>query len=177
MSTLSRSPRIAISLFLPSVLGALLLGAVATPAIAQTNDRENAFAAKLEGAKLIGKFTLSSAQGESAAQADNYSVSELERAGDNTWIFHYTMSYGKGPDGPKVTVPIPVKVEWAGDTPVLTMTKQTVEGLGTFSVRVMIYQDLYAGTWDNGTLGGHMWGRVVQQKDLEANNQASSGDG
>ena len=57
-----------------------------------------------------------------------------------------------------------VKVVWAGDTPVLTMTEQTVEGLGTFSVRVMIYQDRYAGTWDNGSLGGHMWGQIVKDE-------------
>lgn len=124
--------------------------------------RDAEFAALLDGARMEGKFNLSSATGESAAQVDLYSVSELRKGEDDTWIFEYTMSYGQGPDGPKQTVPIPVRVEWAGDTPVLTMTDQTVEGLGTFTVRVMIHGERYAGTWSNGTVGGHMWGRIVR---------------
>ena len=128
----------------------------------QLSERDKAFAEKLIGAKLEGRFNVSSASGTSEAQVDNYAVSELERGPDNTWIFNYTMSYGQGPDGPKVTIPIPVRVEWAGDTPVLTMTEQTIEGMGTFSVRILIYKDWYAGTWDNGSLGGHMWGQIVK---------------
>ena len=130
---------------------------------AQTQEQRDAeFAALLDGARMEGKFNLNSAAGESAAQVDLYSVSELRKGEDGTWIFEYTMSYGQGPDGPKQTVPIPVRVEWAGDTPVLTMTDQTVEGLGTFTVRVMIHEERYAGTWSNGTVGGHMWGRIVR---------------
>ena len=138
-----------------------------SPLQAQSDDearqeRDAKFAALLEGARMEGKFNLNSASGESAAQVDLYSVSELRRGEGDTWIFEYTMSYGQGPDGPKQTVPIPVRVEWAGDTPVLTMTDQTVEGLGTFTVRVMIHEERYAGTWSNGTVGGHMWGRIVR---------------
>ncbi len=144
----------------------LLLLALALPATTLSQmspeERDKAFAEKLVGARLEGKFNVSSGSGTSAAQADNYAVSELEKGEGDTWIFKYTMSYGQGPDGPKITVPIPVVVEWAGDTPVLTMTDQEVDGIGTFSVRVLIYKDWYAGTWDNGTLGGHMWGQIVK---------------
>lgn len=149
-----------------AALGAGALSGAA-PLFAQTDpgtqeERDARFAALLDGARLEGKFNLNSASGESPAQADLYSVSELKKGEDGTWIFEYTMSYGQGPDGPKQTIPIPVRVEWAGDTPVLTMTEQTLDGLGTFTVRVMIYGERYAGTWQNGAVGGHMWGRIVR---------------
>lgn len=141
----------------------LAAGAAHAQGAEKTQEQRDAeFEALLDGARMEGKFNLNSASGESAAQVDLYSVSELRRGEDGTWIFEYTMSYGQGPDGPKQTVPIPVRVEWAGDTPVLTMTDQTVEGLGTFTVRVMIHDERYAGTWSNGTVGGHMWGRIVR---------------
>jgi hypothetical protein len=57
-------------------------------------------------------------------------------------------------------MPVPVTIEWAGDTPMITLTEQTVEGLGTFSARVLLYDGLYAGTWKHGQFGGHMWGRI-----------------
>ena len=146
-------------------LGALVLAVLCTAAgpslSAQTDsslDRDAAFAARMNGARLLGKFSVWTPQGEQVpAQDDSYTVSELERGEADTWIFRYTMSYG---GGNKLTVPIPVAVLWAGDTPVLTMTDQAVEGLGVFSVRVLIYGDRYAGTWQSPMAGGHMWGRI-----------------
>jgi hypothetical protein len=157
---LSMSP--ALAAFRVFVLVLATLGAALAPALpAQAEsqaDREAAFAARMTGAKLIGKFSVWTPQGEQMpAQDDSYDVSELTRGEGDTWVFHYTMSYG---GGNKLTVPIPVTVLWAGDTPVLTMTNQAVEGLGVFSVRVVVYGDRYAGTWQAPTAGGHMWGRV-----------------
>jgi hypothetical protein len=53
-----------------------------------------------------------------------------------------------------------VPVKWAGDTPVISVTNFKVPTMGTYTARVMIYADHYAGTWDAGDHGGHMWGRV-----------------
>ena len=36
----------------------------------------------------------------------------------------------------------------------------TIPGLGTFTARVMFYGDRYAGTWQHGKAGGHMWGQI-----------------
>ncbi|HVR28759.1 MAG TPA: hypothetical protein VMS86_04430, partial [Thermoanaerobaculia bacterium] len=66
------------------------------------------------------------------------------------------MSYGTQ----EHTLPVPVAIEWAGSTPMITMTEQTVPGLGTFTARVLLYDGLYAGTWKHGQFGGHMWGRI-----------------
>jgi len=32
--------------------------------------------------------------------------------------------------------------------------------MGTFTSRVMIYGDRYAGTWQHDKFGGHMWGKI-----------------
>jgi hypothetical protein len=56
----------------------------------------------------------------------------------------------------------------------LTMTDQEVAGLGTFTVRVMIHGDRYAGTWQHGAFGGHMWGKIERG---ESADPKGSGDG
>jgi hypothetical protein len=154
MSFHRSAPRLLLLAALAALAGPSLLGQTA----ADTADRDAAFATKMNGARLIGKFSVWTPQGEQVpAQDDSYNVSELTRGDGDTWVFRYTMSYG---GGNKLTVPIPVTVLWAGDTPVLTMTDQAVQGLGVFSVRVLIYGDRYAGTWQSPMAGGHMWGRV-----------------
>jgi hypothetical protein len=158
----SEEPIMSAALAAFRVLVLASLGTAVAPALlAQSEsqaEREAAFAARMNGAKLIGKFSVWTPQGEQVpAQDDSYDVSELTRGEGDTWVFRYTMSYG---GGNKLTVPIPVTVLWAGDTPVLTMTDQAVEGLGVFSVRVVVYDDRYAGTWQSPMAGGHMWGRV-----------------
>jgi hypothetical protein len=145
-------------LFVLALLGAGAAMSANAQAPATTAERDAAFAARMTGARLIGKYSVWTPQGEQMpATDDTYNISELTRGEGEAWVFRYTMTYG---GGNKLTVPIPVAVVWAGDTPVLTMTDQAVEGLGVFSVRVLIYGDRYAGTWQAPMAGGHMWGRV-----------------
>jgi hypothetical protein len=59
-----------------------------------------------------------------------------------------------------VTVPIPLEIKWAGDTPVITLTDLAIPGLGTFTARVLIYDDRYAGTWQHGKVGGSLFGKI-----------------
>jgi hypothetical protein len=51
--------------------------------------------------------------------------------------------------------------------PVISVTNVAFPGLGTYSARVVIYGDGYAGTWNGRDHGGQMFGRIVQ-KDAEA---------
>ena len=64
-----------------------------------------------------------------------------------------------------VTAPIPVQVKWAGDTPVIIVDDVGVPGSGSYSARVMIYDNTYAGTWTGGDHGGLMNGVITQQKE------------
>lgn len=148
--------------------------ATATPAAfsqsaAEKLDRielEKQFEATMQGARLQGKFTLLTPNGESAPRDDLYMVSELARGEGNTWVFTAKMSYG---DQNTMEIPIPVQVEWAGDTPVISVTDQAIEGMGTFRARVMIDGDRYSGTWQHGPVGGHMWGLLVRDAAEGAN--------
>ncbi len=61
-----------------------------------------------------------------------------------------------------VTVPIVITILWAGQTPVMTLDKVVVPGLGTFSARVVFHEDKYAGTWSHDDVGGHLFGKVEE---------------
>lgn len=141
-------------------LALAVLAVLAAPALAAVSDqeaREEALLERLATARLVGKFTVDLPGQTQAPVDDRYTISSLTRNADGQWVFLYSMSYRDHEDS---TLELPVTIEWAGDTPVLTMSDQTVEGLGTFSVRVLFYEDWYAGTWSNGPIGGHMWGRI-----------------
>jgi hypothetical protein len=36
--------------------------------------------------------------------------------------------------------------------------------MGTFTARVLFYEDRYAGTWQHGKVGGHMFGKIEKAK-------------
>ena len=55
---------------------------------------------------------------------------------------------------------MPLPIKWAGDTPVISMDKLSIPGLGTFSAHVVIDDDKYAGTWKHGKAGGHLFGNI-----------------
>jgi hypothetical protein len=40
------------------------------------------------------------------------------------------------------------------------MDNMTIPGLGTFSARVVLHQDKYAGTWQHDEAGGHLFGKI-----------------
>ena len=76
------------------------------------------------------------------------------------WLFTARIKYGKR----DVTLPMPIPVKWAGDTPVISLDNLTLPGLGTFSAHVVIDGDKYAGTWAHGQVGGHMFGTIAKAK-------------
>jgi hypothetical protein len=80
-------------------------------------------------------------------------------AGDY-WLLTSRIKYGKN----DITLPLPLEIKWAGDTPVITLTDFTIPSLGTFSSRVVIYDNAYAGTWSHGKVGGHLFGTIEKIK-------------
>ena len=118
------------------------------------NAAEQAFAKKLTGTVLTGRFTIDG-QAE-PPKAERYQIVSASKAVGDDWIIVARVQYGEN----DVRVPVPVKVLWAGDTPVITLTDLTIPGLGTFSSRVLFYGDRYAGTWQHGDKGGHLFGTI-----------------
>lgn len=113
---------------------------------------EREFGSTMTGAVLAGKFSL----GEKISE-DRYTISKASKLAGDTWLIHTRIQYGTH----DVTVPVPVTVKWAGDTPVITLTDATIPSMGKFTARVLIYRGNYAGYWANEAgKGGQMWGRI-----------------
>lgn len=114
----------------------------------------------LTGATLEGHFTvLGSDTGK--RHAEKYSIVEAKKTQKkDRWIIKARIQYGKK----DLVVPVNVKVLWAGKTPVITLEKTTIFGLGTFSARVLFNEGMYSGTWKHDDKGGHLFGKVIASK-------------
>ena len=118
----------------------------------------------LTGVKLVGKFTVTG-KGEMTPKEEEYTItSAMKLEEPDLWLIKARVKYGKT-DG---TFPIPLEIKWAGDTPVITLTNLEIPGLGTFSSRVVIYEGRYAGTWQHGDVGGHLFGVLKRDEEKPA---------
>jgi hypothetical protein len=98
-------------------------------------------------------------------------------------MFRFTakLKYGET----EAEVPMEFPVYFAGDTPVISLTDLSIPTLGTFSARVVIYRDSYAGTWQHNEKGGHLFGTIEsdakgefssrQSRSVESTPKASDG--
>ncbi len=117
---------------------------------------EKQFAEKMSNAKMVGYWSLWGK--EDKPMSDTYTLGKVSKVEGDKWTFEARIQFGKV----DVTVPVPVEVKWAGDTPVITVDKVGIPGVGTYSARVVVHDDHYAATWDGGDHGGYMWGKVVK---------------
>ena len=120
---------------------------------------EQKFSQLLSGAELEGRYTTWGSIDK--LKKDTYTLSKVSKIGGDVWLFVVRIRYADH----DATVPLPLHVKWAGDTPVITLDKFPVPGFGTFSARVLFHGRYYAGTWDAGDHGGHMYGTVVLRAD------------
>lgn len=117
---------------------------------------EKAFSEKLSGSVLVGTYSFDGQNTGKPPRPERYEIDSVTKLRDDYWTFVTRIKYGEH----DVKVPITLKVLWAGDTPVITLTDFTIPGLGTFTARVLFYGDRYVGTWQHGKAGGHMWGNI-----------------
>ena len=82
----------------------------------------------------------------SAYKTQKYTITGVEKLDGDKWLFNVRIQYGQH----DATLPLPLDVKWAGDTPVITLTDFLVPGFGKFTSRVLIYRGQYAGTWEGG---------------------------
>lgn len=132
-------------------------GGKAAPADKAAADRaalEKEFAEALTGAELVGRFTVDG--GDEAPKEEKYTIVKVTKLRGDLWTFLSRIQFG----GKDVTVPLVLPVRWAGDTPVISVTDTGIPGLGTYTARVLIYRDQYAGTWSGRDHGGHLWGKI-----------------
>jgi len=131
--------------------------AAGEPAAAKGNARHERFAALMKGVRLVGSFTRDDDEA-GTPRREEYEISGATKIGTGDgWLVMARIRYGSV----DVTVPVPVEVKWAGETPVITLDDVALPGLGTFSSRVVLDRGRYAGTWTHDAVGGHMFGRIV----------------
>jgi hypothetical protein len=134
---------------------------------------DKALEQSLSGATLVGHFTVSGTEA-SDLKPERYELASVKHVGDDNWMFVARIKYGDH----DLTLPITLPIRWAGDTPVITVDKISFPGLGTYTARVMIYDDHYAGFWSGAAgkdqrHGGHLFG-VIERTTVE-NQPAKSG--
>lgn len=127
-----------------------------TPSAELTTELHAKFKKLLTGAKLRGQFTIDG-QPLNNLQEEAYDIEKVDKLPDgDLWALTTKIKYGDH----DLTVPIAVEVKWAGSTPVITLDELTIPGLGTFSARVLLHKDKYAGTWQHDSVGGHLFGKI-----------------
>jgi hypothetical protein len=117
---------------------------------------EQAFVDQLAGKVMVGTFTVDGRE-DRTPKPERYEIGKVTKIGPDLWTIESRIKYGKV----DATVPVPVYVYWAKDTPMISVTDLTIPLVGSeFSARVLFHGDRYAGTWQHGKVGGHMMGKL-----------------
>ncbi len=133
------------------LIGRLGIGAAVDPESLTGAERQ--FAESMRDVTLVGSFSVAGFE-DRAPRPDRYKIVSVEKVGDDLWRFNAQCCGVNG------AVPFVVPMRFHGDTPMIMMTETGLPGIGTFTARVFFYGDRYAGTWQHGKDGGHMWGRI-----------------
>jgi hypothetical protein len=145
---------------IPSTL--LLLAAAVSGCgskVATTQDAlDKKFQEMMNGASLVGRS--SRLNSDKISTEEKYVIEGVTKLTGETWLFRARFQYGER----DLPIPVPVTIKWAGDTPVITVTDLSVPGMGTYTARVVLYRDQYAGTWSGAKGGGQMFGKIVRTK-------------
>jgi hypothetical protein len=129
------------------------VGTAADPA--SLTELQRQFTERMRNVTLVGQFTMSGRE-DQPARPDRYEILSVEKVGDDRWRFNTRLRYREA----DLTLPITLTMRWAGDTPMVTLTDFTIPTLGTFTARVFFYRGRYAGTWQHGQVGGHLFGQI-----------------
>lgn len=110
----------------------------------------------LNDVTLVGFFTRTDQKDMKNLKEERYTITKVSKIQGDVWLFQVRIQYG----GKDATIPLPLEMKWAGDTPMITLTNAPVPGFGTFTSRVLLYDDHYAGYWSGGGHGGHLFGKI-----------------
>lgn len=125
---------------------------------------EKEFHDLLNGAVLTGSFRMigkGMGREEPALSepiVERYVIEEVSKVLEDSWMIKARIQYGDK----DVTVPVIVRVVWAGDTPVITLDQASIPLIGSYSARVMVYRGFYSGAWFGAGYGGVMSGQITR---------------
>jgi hypothetical protein len=145
------------------ILCAVALGVIAvrgcsrTPLVAQ-DELDRQFEQMMKGVTLAGRS--SRLNNDRISGEEKYVIDGVSKLTGDTWLMRARFEYG----GRSIPLPIPVNIKWAGDTPVITLTDLSIPGMGSYSARVVLYRDQYAGTWSGKNGGGQIFGKIIRSQ-------------
>ena len=122
------------------------------------DELDRKFEEMMKGVTLVGRSTRLS--DDKVVGEEKYVIEGVSKMAGDTWLFRARLQYG----GRDIPVPLPVTIKWAGDTPVITLTDLSIPGMGTYTARVLLYRDQYAGTWSGKKGGGQIFGRIIRNQ-------------
>jgi len=139
------------------VLVVVLVACAKRPATTQ-DDLDRKFEDMMRGVTLVGRSSLLNS--DKISGEEKYIIEKVTKLTGETWLFQARFQWGSH----DVPLPVPVTIKWAGDTPVITLTELAIPGIGTYTARVILYRDQYAGTWSGQKGGGQMFGKIVRNR-------------
>lgn len=139
-------------------------------ATASMSEAEKKFQNTLANCTFKGRWCLIKDGELGEEREDKYTILRASKTGGDNWLIFARVQY----NNKDVTVPIPVQLKWAGDTPVITLDNMAIPNLGTYSARVVVHDNSYAGNWSAGDHSGMLYGLIEKTKEGEAKPKTSS---
>ena len=136
---------------------ALAAGGCSKKSSAAQDELDKQFEQMMTGVTLAGRSTRLNREG--VVGEEKFVIEKVSKLTGETWLLHARLQYGSR----DLPVPVPVVIKWAGDTPVITLTDLSIPGFGTYTARVLLYLDQYAGMWMGKSGGGQIFGRMVRR--------------
>lgn len=135
------------------------------PILSESTDevRGKQLAEYLSGKKFVGRFTVDGSE-KFDAKAEEYLIVSCEKLlQEDMYRLTARIKYGDVDQ----EVPLEIKILFAGETPVMTLDSLWIPGMGTFDARVLIRRGRYCGTWQHGSKGGHLFGKLMAVTESE----------
>ncbi len=139
--------------------------------------KEQAFAKLLTGAVLEGTWRMThfdKPQEEMKLgehQTDRYEIVSAVKTSGEHWVITARIVYADR----DVNLPVPVRVVWADDTPMITLTELTMPILGKYSARVIFHHGFYSGVWYGAGYGGVLSGQVTHAQSSDKPSEQQRG--
>jgi hypothetical protein len=121
---------------------------------------EAKFKATMANATMAGKSIPLKDGGLGTPRDDSYTIVSAEKQAGDVWVINAKFK--------EAVVPIPVKVQWAGDTAVIVVDNLQMPGKyagsgSSYTARVLIHEHTYAGSWSGGDHGGLISGTITNR--------------